>query len=183
MTEWLQTASGRFFSLEAPAPDMIVLSDVAFALSNLVRYTGHVRAYSVAQHCLHVAERVEAAGHDRDVVLAALLHDAPEAFVGDVSSPLKRLLGDTYRTIEHRVARAVAERFDVDVALFKHEAVVEADMRMLATEAAQLLGPPPQPWGLPAFATPYPDLHITVMSAPQAEGAYLEALRELGAPL
>jgi uncharacterized protein len=179
MTAWLQTMSGVAFSLEAPTPDMVRPDDVAFALSNLTRFTGHVRTYSVADHCLRVMRRVAADGEPRDVVLAALLHDAPEAFVGDVASPLKRLLGDAYRSVEARVATAVAHRFGLSPDLLHHPAIVRADLRMLMTEARDLLGPPPQPWGI--SATPYDDTRIVPLRAAEAEELYLEALRDLGA--
>ncbi|CAH0531248.1 hypothetical protein [Vibrio hippocampi] len=102
------------------------IDTIAFALSHINRYTGHVGQYSVAQHCVLVSEQLP-----RELKLSGLLHDAPEAYIGDVSKPLKALLPE-YQSIEQWYHTQIDELFDVTT---EHPAIKEADLRMLITEA------------------------------------------------
>lgn len=90
--------SGEYFDLAEPEACAFQVSDIAHALGNICRFTGHTqRFYSVAEHsviCSHMVPPEDA--------MAALMHDAAEAFIGDVSSPLKSLLPD-YKAVEQRV--------------------------------------------------------------------------------
>lgn len=103
------------------------IDTIAFALSHINRYTGHVGQYSVAQHCVLVAEQLP-----DELKLSGLLHDAPEAYIGDVSKPLKNLLPD-YQKIEQWYHEQIDILFGVDT---EHHAIKEADLRMLITEAS-----------------------------------------------
>ncbi len=97
---------GEFFDLLRPHEMEFNIEVIANALSNICRYTGHVdRFYSVAEHCVLVSRACPP-----KYALEGLLHDASEAYVGDVSSPLKRLLPD-YRKIEEDVQSALAVAF------------------------------------------------------------------------
>jgi uncharacterized protein len=175
---WLQTHTGVAFELDAPTADMVRAYDIAFALSHQSRFFGHAGPYSVGQHCLLVCNRVAQATDDRDLALAALLHDAAEAYCGDIASPLKRMLGSVYREIEDRVARAIAEAFGFDSALLKHPLIVEADLRALATEARDLMVAPPKDWGLPAQAVPYESV-IVPLGSDVVRMAYMRKLERL----
>lgn len=120
----ITTASGKFFDILKPEEYEYDIEEIATALSNLCRYTGHVNTfYSVAEHSVLVSRIVP-----EKLALAGLLHDASEAFLGDVSSPLKALLPE-YKEIERRVQRAIANAFDLGDSL-DHPAVHEADKRM-----------------------------------------------------
>ena len=94
MTHWILTAHGHEVDLAYTRPNLITLPDVAHALGQINRFNGHCRRpYSVAEHSLLVLDIIEhlfapANVHCR---LAALLHDAHEAYVGDMSSPVKHL--------------------------------------------------------------------------------------------
>lgn len=120
----ITTLSGKFFDILRPEKYEFDIEEIATALSNLCRYTGHVnRFYSVAEHSVLVSRIVP----DK-LALAGLLHDASEAYLGDVSSPLKKLLPE-YKRIEERVQQAIARSFGLGDDL-SHPDVHEADKRM-----------------------------------------------------
>lgn len=120
----ITTISGKFFDILKPEDYDYDIEEIATALSNLCRYTGHVNTfYSVAEHSVLVSRIVP-----ERFALAGLLHDASEAYLGDVSSPLKKLLPE-YKQIEQRVQRAIANKFSLGDDL-DHPSVHEADKRM-----------------------------------------------------
>lgn len=128
----IQTASGVYFDLLRPDDGPIQLLDIAAALSKICRYTGHTRYfYSVAEHCVR-ASRLVPPEH----AMAALLHDAPEAYLGDVSRPLKALLTE-YRVLEARTQAAILRHFGLPAEL--PDSVKWADRYMLAWERRDLL--------------------------------------------
>lgn len=95
---WLQTGSGRAVDLLNPKPEDIDFRvDVPEALARVARFTGHVRSgpYSVAQHCALGADAILRQTHRPEAALAFLLHDAKEAYVGDMSQPFKQALART----------------------------------------------------------------------------------------
>lgn len=133
MTHWIQTVSGRKFDLLCPRVADINIGDIAHALSLLCRFNGHVpRFYSVAQHSVIVSRLCEPR-----YALAGLLHDAPEAYIGDITRPLKDLLPDV-RLIEANIYRCIAERFGLEPDI--PDAVHQADSAVLHAEAKQLIG-------------------------------------------
>lgn len=100
--------SGGRFDLAEPHFSTFDIVDVAQGLGAICRFTGHTREfYSVAEHCVIAASLARS-----DAAYAALMHDAAEAFIGDVSTPLKQLLPD-YRAIERAVEAELFRRFDV----------------------------------------------------------------------
>jgi 5'-deoxynucleotidase YfbR-like HD superfamily hydrolase len=136
MSPTILTSSGRYFDLRNPNPDDIHIGEIAHALSHLCRFTGHVRKfYSVAEHCVHTSYLVP-----QEHALHALLHDAAEAYIGDVASPLKYMLPE-YREIERAVEAAVGRAFGLST--LPHPSVKHADLVMLATERRDLL-----PWDI-----------------------------------
>lgn len=136
---WMQTRGGERFDLLAPDPALIEFGDIANALAKLCRYTGHCRRfYSVAQHSVIVAGLLPP-----ELRLQGLLHDATEAYVGDVARPLKLLLPD-YQAIERGVWLAIAERFGLPAEL--NPAVKRADNLALMAERASLMFPSRHAW-------------------------------------
>lgn len=168
--DWMQTYTGaRFYPLD-PRPEEIDIVDIAHALSLLCRYGGHVeRFYSVAEHCVMMSLAV-APQH----ALAALLHDATEAYVVDVPRPLKRQLPG-YQAIEAGVWRAVALHFDLAFELPID--VHAADNRILLTERAALM-PRAERWGIDDEFTPLP-VAIEGWAPALAEERYLARFTEL----
>lgn len=129
------TATGRYFDFSAPTADMIDIEDIARALSRICRFTGHTSAaYSVAQHSVYVSHVVP-----EKYALQGLMHDGSEAYLGDVSSPLKQLLPD-YKVIEQRVEQAICARFGLPYPL--HPTIKKADLRMLVTERREFMPAP-----------------------------------------
>lgn len=99
---------------------------IAYALAHINRFTGHVGQYSVAQHSVLLSEQLPP-----QLQLSGLLHDGTEAFIGDVSAPLKRLLPD-YRAIKQWYHDEIDRQFGVNTT---HADIKTADLRMLVTEA------------------------------------------------
>lgn len=123
--------SGAWLDLCAPAASEFTIEDIAHGLANLCRYAGQCRGfYSVAEHSLLVTE--VATEHQFE----ALLHDAAEAFLGDITRPLKQMLPD-YRRIEQAVQAAIFERFGLPAKL--PAAIKEADLKVLAAEQRQIM--------------------------------------------
>ena len=143
----ISTLSGRFFDLLKPEDYAYDIEEIAEALSNLCRYTGHVsKFYSVAEHSVLVSRIVP-----EPLALCGLLHDASEAFVGDVSSPLKKLLPD-YRAIEDGIQGAIAKHFGIPFP-FPHE-IHEGDKRMYWRERIDIApGPRDKLWHQDLAAT------------------------------
>jgi hypothetical protein len=119
-----------------PRPEEICIEDIAHALSNLCRFTGHCREfYSVAEHSV----RVSYACDPKDA-LWGLLHDAPEAYLADMSRPVKRYseFGAIYRQIEARLMDQIVIKFGLSQ--FGTPASVEyADTVLLMTEKRDLM--------------------------------------------
>lgn len=144
---WMLTATGTAFDLQFIRHDTIDLLDIAHHLAQINRYTGAAsRPYSVAEHSLLACEILERERGVRDplVLQACLMHDAHEAYIGDISSPLKQMLrlvvGDALKAFEARVQRHVLHRFDLMIPYINAERDIHwADMTALVTERKQLL--------------------------------------------
>lgn len=143
---WIQTYTGKRFDLVHPHPADVDLRDIAHALSHLCRFGGHTnRFYSVAQHSVMVSRLV-----DPRFALHGLLHDAGEAYTGDVVRPLKEILNrisrNDYELLAATLDDAIARRFGLTWTNEAVEAVGKADEIALATEARDLLGPAVENW-------------------------------------
>lgn len=116
--------------------------DLAHSLSLINRFNGHTKfPYSVAQHSLLGAKWMLESGESSTYALYFLLHDAHEAYLGDITRPVMKYFGQSMtsarREIEGKMARwqrVIIERFDLEPRAFSMEKVVETDERMLATE-------------------------------------------------
>lgn len=104
--------SGTYIDLISPNPNDIHIEDIIHGLKRICRFNGHTTAvYTVLEHSVDVYERAKRQGvHDNNFLLICLLHDASEAYLCDIPSPLKRELPD-YELIEARFMAFVAERF------------------------------------------------------------------------
>ena len=127
-------SGGKFWPLD-PHPDDLKIEDIAHALSNLCRWTGHSeKFYSVAQHCVLVSENLPS-----HLQLAGLLHDASEAYLSDLSRPVKHApgLGEVYRVAERKIEDAIAVKFGLSREMSPEIKIV--DNRLLYTEARDLM--------------------------------------------
>ena len=134
----IQTASGRWLDPLDPDVASIDVGDIAQALANQCRFGGHCRAfYSVAQHSAIVADVCLERGGTPAEALAALLHDAGEAYLVDLPHPLKHRseLGPPYRRAEARLEQAIRARFGLEPAGPEVKAI---DRSLLATERRAL---------------------------------------------
>jgi len=177
VTPWMQTYTGRRIVLENPCNIPVELVDIAHSLSMTCRFGGHCsRFYSVAEHCVHVAEYVWSRGGDRDVQALALMHDAAEAYLGDLISPVKRLLGA--KPLEDRFMLRIKEQFKLFAV--RDPLVTEADQRMLASEV-ELLMPKPVPEDWAEFTlTPWPEARIECWTPSVAYQYFMAAAEDLG---
>lgn len=137
---WIETYTGKKFELLDPKPDQICIEDIARALSQQCRFTGHTkRFYSVAEHCWHVSFL------SRPHKLGGLLHDASEAYLSDLSRPVKQLtpVGAPYLELEAKLMRAISLKFGIVFPM--PDEVKKADNALLFTEKEQLMTE--LPWG------------------------------------
>lgn len=110
----IYTYSGVSFSPLSPCENDIMAEDIAHALSYMCRANGHFKSfYSVAQHCLACEEEAHIRGLSIKIRLACLLHDASEAFISDITRPVKRQLTE-YKNIENKLQRVIYKRFGLD---------------------------------------------------------------------
>lgn len=131
----IQLQSGEYFDFTAPFDSEYTITDIARALSRICRFGGHTSEfYSVAQHCVLAATLAPPR-----LKMQALMHDAAEAFVGDMPTPLKALLPE-YKKLEQRVERGLRQKFDLPPVL--DERIKEIDLIMLATERRDFMPAP-----------------------------------------
>ena len=126
------TYTGRSFDPLNPDPEQIDIRDIAQATSNICRFTGHVsRFYSVAEHSCRVSDMVPSR-----YALWGLLHDASEAYLGDVARPVKQMT-DFYQVAEANLMYAILTKYDLPVNM--PQCVHQADNDMLLAERDELL--------------------------------------------
>lgn len=178
---WIQSWTGKRVDLLDPRPEQIDYRDIAHHLSQVNRFTGACFwPYNVAQHSVGVARRagVWDGRHYARLPEAryGLLHDASEAYLGDVSSPLKRLLAPLYLPLEESFTLAIALKYNLELTPEIEEAVKRADLELLASEKRDLLGAEPEPWGLPYAA---PRENVEPLISRRAECLFLEEFHKL----
>ena len=154
---WIQTLRGRVFDLIEPTADMVDFAEVAECLGKIARFNGHTKGfYSVAQHCVRGADAIESVTKDSRLAGLFLLHDAHEAYIGDITTPVVSALGHHVSGGRLGVARLksaldaviwTAAGVGVPVAHARRHEIALWDMRMLNAERRDLLAPSPRLWG------------------------------------
>lgn len=175
-TGWIGTFTGsRFYPLD-PNPEDINVIDIAHHLSMICRYNGAVsRFYSVAEHSHHVS-RLVPPKH----ALHALLHDAAEAYIGDMIRPLKEndsfTGGGRYHLYDDLLTTMILQKFGVKITGEGQFSVSEADRAILVDEGRALMASAPD--YIPKNA-PNSGVTIECWSPQMAERKFLERFREL----
>lgn len=165
---YIETYTGRKFNALLPVSDSIHIKDIAHALSMTCRFAGMGNAfYSVAEHSVIVADRLP----DK-YKLWGLLHDAAEAYIGDMPSPFKHLFAN-YKEVEANILKVIVSKYGLDPQ--EPEAVKVVDRRLLHTEARFLI--PECSW-LDSSKV-YPDVKIMALPPSKAEELFLFAFSNL----
>ena len=183
--------SGRRLDLLDPSPLDVELDDIAHGLARVARWNGQTQGthiFSVAQHALLVETlaRAKVPRLDRYGRLAVLLHDAPEYVVGDMISPFKAVIGDSYKAVEKRLLAAIHLRFGLPTKLpdALQNLIKAADRSAAYLEATRLagfaeeearkfFGPPPK------FSAAIERDYLTPWPAGVAETRFRERLEKL----
>jgi hypothetical protein len=158
MGRFICLANGGRLHFEDPQIECLKIEDIAHALAHINRFTGHTwRAYSVAEHSIICAQKASP-----EAKLHALMHDAHEAYLGDVSGPLKALIGPVYKQLAEKLDYLIFERFGVEE---YYEEVDLIDKRMLFTEGMSLLHDAAygmNDWPILKDIMPYPDVDFSL---------------------
>jgi 5'-deoxynucleotidase YfbR-like HD superfamily hydrolase len=140
----IETRGGRVFHYFGDDLAEINIHDIAASLSKMCRFVGHCRDfYSVAEHSVYVSHLVP-----QEMALAGLLHDASEAYLSDMASPIKKQMPE-YKQIEHVIMGKIAKRFDLPKLFWELTEIKKADMDMLKTEAFYMFDSQGEGWGIP----------------------------------
>lgn len=157
------TFSGNYYNYLDPENSIINIYDVAHALSNICRYSGHCRDfYSVAEHSINVLKLLEDC--PRNIRKAGLLHDSSESVMLDIVTPLKNLLPD-YKKLEEIIEADMSKKLDFQYPL--PLSVKWADTMMLMIEQQELMN-------INCGNIDYKNIEIKCYSPKQAEEKFLE---------
>lgn len=173
---WIQTFTGGRFYPSDPRYEDIHIEDIAHGLSLTCRFGGQCdHFYSVAEHSWRVA--MLCPQKDR---LAGLMHDAPEAYLGDIPRPIKRTPGfeEQYRALEARTWRVVAGKYGLPLEL--PQSVHDADTAMLFAERDQLWAKPRDEFWAMGLETPIKQRPVIIGWGPKfAKLQFLSLFEEL----
>lgn len=180
MGSYITTYTHRHFDPADPDQELILIEDIAHALSMLCRGNGHVSSFwSVGEHCICCAKEAAGRGLSKKVILACLLHDASECYMSDVPRPLKQNMKD-YKQQESRLLDVIYRKFLGEALTEEEEKQIKAiDDDLLWYDLEMLLGEK-QDRGKP-------ELHIRldykVRPFKMVEREYLDFFRELSSEL
>ena len=156
-SDCILTINKEFFSPLDPKPENILIEDIAHALSYMCRANGHFKSFfSVAQHSVNCALEGKARGYSKKQQLACLLHDASEAYLSDITRPVKHNLAN-YLEIEHKLQNTIWEKFGLSLDEEDLKRVKAADDCMLYYEFvhladARLFDTAPEIYSVPDFS-------------------------------
>jgi uncharacterized protein len=188
---WQRMLSGRRLDLAHPSPMDIEIEDIAHGLARVARWNGQTRgehAFSVAEHSVIVERLVRKLepGLAPADWMTALLHDSPEYVIGDMISPFKAILGESYKGVEARLQEAVHIRFGLRpvTPLALKKVIKRADNLCAWFEAVQLAGfSPEEANGF--FGAPPEDIRFELGPLPtsEAQAVFLARFAEIEAAM
>lgn len=152
MSLLLETVSGKTVNVLEPSPSDIDINDIAWGLSRLPRFCGATipyTPYSVAQHSVQVMKDL---GWDTMLMFHGLMHDAAEAYIGDIPSPIKQIPGfrEKIKEIETEILKSIYTSLEVDFpSEEEQEEVHNADMVQRSIEAYNFMYSRGKDWNLP----------------------------------
>lgn len=186
---WMQTLTGKAFDLSEPSADMVDFAgDVAPALGKLARFAGHTNGppYSVAQHCVIGAACVFQDTKSHRLAKAFLLHDAHEAYIGDITTPVSKTIATAFVNddfslalsyFKARLDRAIHKAADfLPLTSAEHAIVREWDLRMMVAERDALMAPSPKDWECKLEPAPVNVLNLAPWPYDTAAAMWLQAL-------
>jgi len=166
---WIQTATGNKFYVDDPKVEDVDARDIVHALPKICRYAGHCKGfYSVAEHSVIVADEVMVRFKNFELARAALLHDAPEAYLTDLPSPIKRLCPD-YQALEGKVGTILEKKFDLKYPL-DDDRIRQVDFEVFLAEKDQIM---PEPWEVPGHPA---KVKIRCLDPKKARDYFYEAM-------
>lgn len=170
LSPWIETFTGKEFYFLDPTPDSIDIRDIAHSLAFCCRFTGHSkRFYSVAEHSILVS-------YLANDPLAGLLHDASEAYITDIASPIKPYLSN-YKELEDMLMGRIASKFGFDYPFDPD--IKDCDATQLKTEAKYLLKSGGIPWAHLYPTKRQHGIKPMCLSPEEAETAFLERYEEV----
>ena len=172
---WMDTFTGKRIDVLRVQPDDVCIEDIAHSLALQCRFNGHTpRFYSVAEHSVRVSELCEKIGYNRETRLMALLHDAAEAYLGDIIRPVKYGLGIDAMPFD-RIDAVVMHKFGCEDG--GGWGVTGLDLELLLVEGRDVMG---RDWSA-EYGKPVTDYCITeTWDWPEAECRFLERAKSLG---
>lgn len=195
----VETVSGRLVDPINPSMNDISIEDIAWALSRIPRFAGHTTCqipYNVAQHSVHVSLLVQKHVSENwehypelrsisDIVLKALLHDAHEAYIGDIPSPIKHLDGlrERFKEIENGLDRAIFGAIGlVPFTQIEKDIIKQADLLALSIEGYHFMPSKGANWNLPAPNALQLNAIMAPMPAIDAYEFFIKRYESLGGP-
>jgi hypothetical protein len=170
--DYIETFTGKKFHFLDPQPEEIDIIDIAHSLGMQCRYTGHARTfYSIAEHSIIVSDLCSP-----EAQLWGLLHDASEAYLTDVASPIKQFLG-RYRDMEQNLMNAIATKYGLSIEM--PEEVHTADRIVLLAEAEVLITSGAKDWMTFDADIEIPNIKFDFHTPKNAKYAFLDRFEDL----
>ena len=169
------TSTGLYFDYGNPLPEQINIKDIAKSLSNTCRYGGHCDFYSVAEHSVNCVILANNEGLGHGILMHILMHDAQEAYIGDMPKPLKIMMPE-FQRLEEWIEKAVRSKFDISN---DYEKIIKKfDLQMLKAEKRYLFPDDKELWfGFDLIEDV--NIEINCLSPSEAEKRFIGAFNQL----
>lgn len=183
---WIQTYTGRKYDFVYNHPEDINIVDIAHALSQKVRFEGHLQyPYSIAQHSLTVSAVMRKDKYSKEVCLQALMHDSHEAYIPDFTRPLQMYLeeqmGVNITALKEQIDAAISERFGIDL-ISKNPKIEKYDDILLRSEAEDLFERPVDNWpkNISEYRTKDRISKQNILPHHEAKNLFIQTFKSLG---